>query len=312
MNYSDFFTSVPSPTFARPCDFSTHFGMVGSCFSQAIYHKFRRFGFNAWSSPFGTLYNPLSIFKELRCLIHTDIPLSFYHYGGAYFAWETAHTLTSKDQKQLAMSLNALREAHREWFRTTDVLFITVGSAWAYFLQPDNDLVANCHKVPGSMFEKRLLSFEEMSLGFQALHQELLAFNPTLETVLTVSPVRHIREGLTANNRSKARLIEWSHAMVEKYPNVHYFPSYEIVVDELRDYRFFEPDGVHPTAQAVQFVWDRVVEVFLSKDAQALLDPIDSIRKMEEHHWGNSRDKHSAEKEISLKKQALGAYNIVW
>lgn len=312
MKHAEFFTQVASENWGNFYGFSSKIGMLGSCFSQSIYRKFRRFGFNAWSSPFGTIYNPLSIFKELDYLINLELPWSIHENRGIFFAWETAHTLQSKDRQQLEETLLKQRIKHHQLLTQTNVLFITVGSAWAYFLQPENHLVANCHKVPGSQFQKRLLSLEEMTQGFKEMYERLLAVNPGIEIVLTVSPVRHIREGLIHNNRSKARLIEWTHSMVEQYSNVHYFPSYEIILDELRDYRFFEPDGVHPSSQAVQFVWERLVDVLISKEAQAVFNSIGEVRKLEEHQWSNENDKTASKALIDAKKKALEAFPIVW
>lgn len=312
MKHADLFTKVQVSNEHFSFDFTSKIGLVGSCFSQAIHQRFRRFGFNAWSSPFGTLYNPLSILKEINSLIQLELPLTYGKHGDYFFAWESAHTLISKDLIELEQTLNGLRMEHHLRLKETDVLFITVGSAWAYFLLPDNSLVANCHKVPGNQFNKRLLSHEEMSIAFKAFYEALLVFNPSIQIVLTVSPVRHIREGLVENNRSKARLIEWTHSMVEHYSNVHYFPSYEIIMDELRDYRFFEPDGVHPSVQAVDFVWDRVVACFLSPKAHALFDSIEAVRKMEEHRWINEADRADAQQLIAQKKQALEGFGIVW
>jgi lysophospholipase L1-like esterase len=312
MNHADLFTKVAVQNFGYSCDFSSKIGMVGSCFSQSIFQKFRRFGFDAWSSPFGTIYNPLSIFNEIHCMIDLQLPLTLNQHGENFFAWETAHTLVSSDENSLEEELFNLRNIHHRLLRETNVLFITVGSAWAYFLQPRSFLVANCHKVPGNRFEKRLLSVEEMAHGFGAMYQALLRFNPNIQVVLTVSPVRHLREGLVQNNRSKARLIEWTHSMVDQYSKAHYFPSYEIIVDELRDYRFFEPDGSHPTPQAVQFVWERLVDVMVSKESQSVFSAIEEVRKMEEHRRINQSDKKASMAMIDTKKKALETYDITW
>ncbi|MFM2039348.1 MAG: hypothetical protein RL432_2287 [Bacteroidota bacterium] len=312
MKHADLYIQVPAANLASTYDFSSKIGMLGSCFSQSMYRKFRRFGLDAWSSPMGTIYNPLSIFKELDYLMDFELPWSIHENRGVFFAWETAHSLSSLDKQELEEALLKLRIKYHHLLTQTNVLFITVGSAWAYFLQPENFLVANCHKVPGNQFQKRLLSLEEMSQGFKEMHERLLVVNPGLEIVLTVSPVRHIREGLIQNNRSKARLIEWTHSMVEQYSNVHYFPSYEIMVDELRDYRFFEPDGVHPSSQAIHFVWDRLVEVLISKEAQAVFHSIEEVRKLEEHRWSNEKDRTASKELIAAKKKALEAFPIAW
>jgi len=312
MKHADFFTSVPTVNVGISCNFSSKIGMLGSCFSQSIHGKFRRFGFDAWSSPFGTIYNPLSIFKAVEYLIHPNLPWSMGQYGGNFFAWETAHSLISKDEQELEEQLLNLRNMHHHLLRESKVLLITVGSAWAYFLQPQDALVANCHKVPGNQFKKKLLSIEEMTQGFTAMYEALCKFNPGIEIVLTVSPVRHLREGLVHNNRSKARLIEWTHSTVDQFAKVHYFPSYEIIIDELRDYRFFEPDGVHPSSQAVQFVWERLVDALVSKESQSVFSAIEEVRKLEEHRWSSESDRKASMAMIETKKKALEPYGIAW
>lgn len=312
MKHADFFTSVPTVNVGFSCNFSSKIGMLGSCFSQSVHGKFRRFGFDAWSSPFGTIYNPLSIFKAVEYLIHPNLPWSLGQYGGNFFAWETAHSLVSKDEQELEEQLLNLRNMHHHLLRESKVLLITVGSAWAYFLQPQDALVANCHKVPGNQFKKKLLSIEEMTQGFTAMYEALCKFNPGIEIVLTVSPVRHLREGLVHNNRSKARLIEWTHSTVDQFSKVHYFPSYEIIMDELRDYRFFEPDGVHPSSQAVQFVWERLVDALVSKESQSVFSAIEEVRKLEEHRWSSESDRKASMAMIETKKKALESYGIAW
>lgn len=312
MKHADFFTSVPTVNVGFSCNFSSKIGMLGSCFSQSIHGKFRRFGFDAWSSPFGTIYNPLSIFKAVEYLIHPNLPWSMGQYGGNFFAWETAHSLISKDEQELEKQLLNLRNMHHHLLRESNVLLITVGSAWAYFLQPQDALVANCHKVPGNQFKKKLLSIEEMTQGFTAMYEALCKFNPGIEIVLTVSPVRHLREGLVHNNRSKARLIEWTHSTVDQFDKVHYFPSYEIIIDELRDYRFFEPDGVHPSSQGVQFVWERLVDALVSKESQSVFSAIEEVRKLEEHRWSSESDRKASMAMIETKKKALEPYGIAW
>ena len=312
MEHRDFFTTVPTPTLFGNCDFSTRFGLVGSCFSEAMFQKFRRYGFHAWSSPFGTLYNPISVMEELRYAMDLSLEFTVHEQQGVFFVWETAHHLQANNRTRLLEELEQIRAEHHLKLKETDVLFITVGSSWAYFLKATGDLVANCHKVPSSYFDKRLLTVEAMSSTFEALMVQLQVFNPSLKIILTVSPVRHIRDGLVENSRSKARLIEWCHAMVDLIPQALYFPSYEIVMDELRDYRFFESDGIHPNEQAVTFVWERLCQSLFSLETQKVMSKIATIRKMESHRFSEHAETESFMQKMHTLKEELSSYPITW
>lgn len=312
MEHRDFFTTVPTPTLFGNCDFSTRFGLVGSCFSEAMFQKFSRYGFHAWSSPFGTLYNPISVMEELRYAMDLSLEFTVHEQQGVFFAWETAHHLQAKSQSVLLQELEQLRTEHHLRLKATNVLFFTVGSSWAYFLKSTGALVANCHKVPASYFDKRLLTVEAMGSVFEALLVQLQGFNPALKIVLTVSPVRHLRDGFVENSRSKARLTEWCHAMVDSFPQVQYYPSYEMVMDELRDYRFFEADGVHPNEQAVRFVWERLCPSVFSSETQEIMGKIETIRKMESHRFSAIAETETFKRNIEALKQELSSYSIAW
>ena len=162
------------------------------------------------------------------------------------------------------------------------------------------------------MFLKRLLTLEEMNASFARIQTKLKDINPNLQVVLTVSPVRHIREGMVDNNRSKARLIEWCHSMVAQYTDVHYFPAYELVVDELRDYRFYTTDGVHPNAQAVDFVGQQLQTACFTEEVVALLPKIEAVRKLEEHNILYNKELPRIKNQILAKKEALSAWDIRW
>jgi len=312
MRYDRFYTSVEVQSFEHQYDFSHTFGFIGSCFSNEMFARFQRYGFKTWQSPFGTTYNPLSIINQIDILLDLSINFRCTNQNETYFSWETSHTLLAEDQDTLLKTLQERRLAYSKVLQKTDVLFVTVGSSWAYFKEDDALPVANCHRMPASMFLKRSLTLEEINATFERVHRKLKEFNPNLQVVLTVSPVRHIREGLVDNNRSKARLIEWCHTMVAQYAEVHYFPAYELVVDELRDYRFYATDGVHPNAQAIEFVGQQLYSACFTEEVVALLPKIEAVRKLEEHKILDDRELPRIKNQIVEKKQALSAWNIRW
>lgn len=312
MRYNRFYTPVDVKPFVQKCDFSHSFGFIGSCFSDEMYSKFRRYGFTAWQSPFGTTYNPLSILHQIDILLDINIQLRYDQQDEIFFSWETSHTLLAETQETLSHKLQEKRLAFREALLKTDVLYLTVGSSWAYFLEGDAWPVANCHKMPSSMFHKRLLTLEEMHSNFERVQRKLQECNPYLQVVLTVSPVRHVREGLIDNNRSKARLIEWCHTLVAQHAHVHYFPAYELVVDELRDYRFYAPDGAHPNTQAIEFVWQQLQTAYFTDPIVTVLPKIEAVRKLEEHKVLNAIELPKIQNQIFEKKQALEAWGINW
>ena len=162
------------------------------------------------------------------------------------------------------------------------------------------------------MFHKRLLTLEEMHTNFDRVQRKLQECNPNLQVVLTVSPVRHVREGLIDNNRSKARLIDWCHTLVAQHAHVHYFPAYELVVDELRDYRFYAPDGAHPNTQAIEFVWQQLQTAYFTDPIVTVLPKIEAVRKLEEHKVLNAIELPKIQNQIFEKKQALEAWGINW
>jgi hypothetical protein len=307
MNYERFFTQVKDPTVFEKFDFSHSYGFIGSCFSDHIFHKFKHFGLTAWQSPFGTTYNPLSIEFQLDSLLNLDKKYTYFQAESEVFSWETAHLLTDVSEVNLAETLMDLRKATRAELLKTNVLFITLGTASAFELVSSGQVVANCHKQPDSLFKKTMLPIEDMYRGFAALIFKLKEVCPNLTIVLTVSPVRHIRGGLIENSRSKARLLELCHRLVEQ-TDATYLPVYEWVIDELRDYRFFEADGVHPNAQAVDFVYEKMMGLFFEKKTQDAFKEIDAYRKMQQHRplsARNSEEFQRFEKKVETKKAEI-------
>lgn len=247
--------------------------LMGSCFSYEIGKKLAVNKMDHLSNPFGTIYNPISLFRLLSNQVDSNEIVEnqdiFYH-------WSTHSSISSLTQEDTIALFEDRIKQTEEYLKNAKYLIITPGTAIIY--EHNKHIVANCHKVPSSQFEKRFLTCEEISESFSVLHKYLEKINEHLQVLFTVSPVRHIKDGLIANNRSKSILLEAVHQICEQYDNSHYFPSYEIVIDELRDYRFFDRDMIHPSAEAVDYIWKSFSHHYFGQDTLLLLEEWTKLR----------------------------------
>ncbi len=259
--------------------------LVGSCFSEEIGAHLTRYKFNIRSNPFGTIYNPASLFENLtRSLSPTAIaPDELTQSQGIHLWWKAHSKISAESLDELKDQATRAMEAVGDYLRRASWLIITPGTAWVYQLMENGSIVANCHKQPSSRFEKRLLSVQEILKSFDNFHQLLRQHNPTIQILWTVSPVRHVRDGLVANNQSKGTLHLALREIIENYPSNHYFPSYEIICDELRDYRFFESDRIHPSQEAIEYIWQKFQTCFFTEKTRQLVDKWRHILKALEH-----------------------------
>lgn len=278
MHEIEFHTRVGVPPMPFELDFATGIVSLGSCFSDEIGARLRDSGFHIEQNPFGTLYNPASIASALRRLIYDrEIGMEdLVEYEGLWHSWHHHGSFSRPTAEECLEACNSrLHQAHQA-LKEARLLMITFGSAWVYGLAAHGgETVANCHKLPQENFVRRRLSVDDIVSLWQPLLQELHSFHPHLSTLFTVSPIRHIGDGLHGNQLSKSTLLLAIDALIDQelpsakrkkkgvkveepdHPVTVYFPSYEIVLDELRDYRFFDPDMAHPTSLAVDVVWDR-------------------------------------------------------
>lgn len=271
--------------FPHPIGYQDPILLIGSCFTENMGTKLRNYKFSVLDNPCGILFNPISVLHCLSSIVE-NTPVTkddlFFHLD-CYHSWQHHGKFSAPDAHTCLQQINtSIQQAHT-FITTARVLIITLGSAWVYELTPKAPLykpataVANNHKAPADWFEKKLLVAEEIVSAYATLIGKLRKINPGLQIMFTVSPVRHLREGLVNNNRSKAILLQSVHQLCEQVENVYYFPAYEIVVDELRDYRFYAEDMVHPNYQATRYVWDKWVENCLSSDARQLMLAIHDI-----------------------------------
>lgn len=239
---------------------------MGSCFTENIGDQFESLKFNVVTNPMGILFNPISIFHGLSSFIHERVPADddFIKRDGMTYSWNHHSVVSNDSQEGLSKEIHRLNRSAHKHLEDTQVLFITLGSAWAYRYLETKKIVANCHKIPSQDFRRELLETDDIIDSFRVLYSDLKHLNPSLKIVFTVSPVRHIRDGLIENNVSKSELIRSVHKITKQFSDCHYLPAYEWIVDDLRDYRFFEEDLVHPNKMAVDYVWEKLTELLFS------------------------------------------------
>lgn len=256
--------------------------LFGSCFSDEISLHLKDSLFDVVSNPFGTLFHPSVIASSLALCLNSLIETSIFQRNDLFFSWDASGTCFAYSEKELHHQLVEKRKLVFDKMQIANFLFVTLGSAWGYELKSSQKTVANCHKMPADLFEKKLTSVEVMEQQWVLILNELKEFNPKLKVVFSVSPVRHVKDGLVENNRSKARLFE----LIQRLENqnlISYFPSYELIIDELRDYRFFKSDLVHPTSEAIDYVWQRFQETYFSEKTMQIYSEWKSISMAKNH-----------------------------
>lgn len=280
--------------------------LIGSCFSDSMAKHFTKSGFQVQSNPFGTIFHPTALASCLQSVLNDAEKVDVVQRGDLYFSWDSAETVVGFSEKELIETVIAKRKAFKDYLKSAKLMVITFGTAWGYNHQEINKVVGNNHKMPASLFSKRLMEVEQEVNKWDYIVNRLKGLNPDLNVVFTVSPVRHAKDGLVNNNRSKARLIELTHSVLEQAP-AEYFPSYEIVIDELRDYRFFKECRIHPTDEAVSYVWKRFEETYLSKETQELATKVRNLHRSAEHRsiHPDSQDSKRHEETLTEKIAAL-------
>jgi len=266
---------------------------IGSCFSDTIGHRFEKAKFSIIVNPFGTVFNPISIFNLLRHTARLDSlnEQNIIQRDGLFLSHDLHSSFRAGSKKELIEKFDEIKEKVHAQLQKTEVLFITFGTSWVYEQKRDGSLVSNCHKVPQQHFNKRLLQVDEIISDFFSLKELLETVNRNLKFVLTVSPVRHTRERLQGNSISKSNLRLACHYLEEMADGVYYFPSYEMMIDDLRDYRFYGSDFIHPNDQAIAYIWQKFQESFLSKKALDDIAELAQVQNALEHKAFNPQAK---------------------
>lgn len=240
---------------------------MGSCFADAIGSRLKNFKFQTLVNPFGTVYNPISIHKLLESVVLQQTPTatSFLQREEVHYNYTLHSSFSSLKKEALAQQIQTgINRAHH-YITKTDVLMITYGTTWVYERKDTGEIVANCHKQPSTLFTKRLLSQQEIADSFRALRTLLQNIRPNLRIILTLSPVRHIKDTLELNSVSKALLRSACHQLSTEFSNVEYFPAYELLLDDLRDYRFYKSDMIHPSEEAEDYIWKKFTHAYFDE-----------------------------------------------
>lgn len=235
--------------------------------------------FNVLQNPNGILFDPMGVCNSLVSYMENRqyTTADLFELNEAWHSWMHHSRFSNIDAAEGVRIINESQQQAHAFLQKADWLIITLGSSFVYKLREGGRDVVNCHKAPAQWFNKHLSSIEEIVTALDGTLHRLFHFNPHVKVIFTISPVRHIRDGVVDNNRSKARLIEAVHHLVNKLDRLYYFPAYELVIDVLRDYRFFDIDMVHPNYPATQFVLEHFTASCLDKDTQALMEEIRSI-----------------------------------
>lgn len=279
---SAFHYSFPIPPQEPKIEIGNIILLIGSCFSDEIGKQAQIHGLNATSNPFGTLFHPLAIGQTISDSLADNNTVEYVQQDDVFFHWGSSGKIHAYSMEELHIKVIQERKNFKEKLQKATHLFITFGTAKGYLHTKSNHIVANCHKQNSSLFEIKNSNTTEIIQHWKPILEQLLYFNPNIQIVFTVSPVRHLKDGIIENNRSKAQLI-LAVATLSKLPNCNYFPSYEIVMDELRDYRFFKNDYSHPNELAINFIWERFSDTFISQNTEKICTKIRAIKNALNH-----------------------------
>jgi hypothetical protein len=280
-----FRTEIPSPTPGFNVDIKTPVLSIGSCFANDIGQRLADYKFSITTNPGGIIFNPCSIFDLLEMALQNQPATdhAILQRDGVFLSHKFHSEIRSTTEAGLLLQIESAKKALRDSIQQSGLIILTFGTAWVYKLKKDDTLVANCHKVPQKQFSKTLLSVEDITERFRALKKEISLINPQTKFLLTVSPVRHLKDTLALNSVSKSVLRLACHQLTAQYEEVDYFPSYELMMDDLRDYRFYERDMIHPTGQAVDYIWQKFTEAYFTPSSLAFAADWSQIRSAMQH-----------------------------
>ncbi|RZS97231.1 GSCFA domain-containing protein [Cecembia calidifontis] len=258
---------------------------IGSCFSTVMGDKLTERKFYVLNNPFGTLFNPISIAQVmedsiLEMPVNSDLILVR---DGLHLYFGMHSDIVAYSKESLVRLIQKKQAQAKQVLESATHLLITFGTSWVYEFGSQGQIVANCHKQPSGLFEKRLLTPDEIQKAFVSFFNLFREFNSKATVLLTVSPVRHTKDGIPENQLSKSILRLAAHNLSEAYDFVHYFPSYEIMMDELRDYRFYKDDLIHPTPQAEDYIWERFKQAWVDPKSYPLIQEFEGIKRDLDH-----------------------------
>ncbi|WP_407521421.1 GSCFA domain-containing protein [Lacibacter sp. MH-610] len=281
----NFFSNIDIKPLPQSISYKDTIMLMGSCFTEHIGNKLQDLKFNVLQNPNGILFETASVCRSLNNYLDNKQYKAedLQQFNELWLSWDHHSRFSHPQPEQSLNGINQSQQQAHAFIKEADWLIITLGSSFVYRLKESNSFVANCHKAPGTWFEKYLIPIsEQIELLDNTIHR-LFYSNPKLKIIFTISPVRHLRDGVVDNNRSKARLIETVHHLVNKFDRLFYFPAYELVIDVLRDYRFYDIDLAHPNYAATQFVMEHFAAYAFDEPTQNLMKEIKQLVTARNH-----------------------------
>ena len=306
----DFRTIVPISKATESITYYTSIVSLGSCFAVNMAQKFAYYTFPITVNPFGVLFHPLAIENILQHTIENSryTAEDFFLHNELWHSFDFHSDMSQPSLKEAIQLANSQQIQLQQALQEASFCFITLGTAWVYIYNSIDTIVANCHKLPAQHFSKRLLSIEEITESLSHIITLLKQFNPLITVVFTISPIRHIKDGFFENQVSKSQLFAALYPLITDNKSL-YFPAYELLLDELRDYRFYANDMVHPSEMAINYIWERLVTTYIETATQADMKQVDSIQKGLSHRPFNP-ETESYQQFLAQLQQKMEAFTM--
>lgn len=299
-------TQLPLEKQAPAINYHSKLVLLGSCFAENIAEKFSYYKFQNEVNPLGVLFHPIAILDLLE-RAHYNNPYTekdVFFSNGCWQSFRAHSRLNSTSESEILERLNTALKSTQIQLKSASHVFLTFGTAWVYEHLASKTTVVNCHKQPQKEFKKSILSVQQLQDSFKAILLILKSFNPNVSVVFSISPVRHLKDGFIENNQSKAHLLAALHLVLNTTKNTHYFPSYELVMDELRDYRFYKEDMVHPNQIAIDYIWEKFQTVWIDAEVNSIMHEVSQLQKGFAHKPFNPLTPEHTSFSSSLTKKA--------
>ena len=285
LNMNKFRTEIEIPSSDHKISHQSTVLLIGSCFSEHIGNSLAEYKFNVDINPTGIVYNPLSALSCLRALVENKKYLKedLYETNGRYVSFDHHGSFSDPNPDECLRKINERIKKASDRLATTDYIILTFGTAWVYRLADSGRVVSNNHKLPAKYFTRELLKKEVIISHYQELILEILKTNPNLRFIFTVSPVRHWKDGARFNMVSKSTLILAVHELTGLFETAEYFPAYELAMDDLRDYRFYAGDMIHPNSQMTDYIWEKFSQTYFTGETIKLIEKLESINRARDH-----------------------------
>ena len=275
--------------------------VIGSCFAENIGNRLKHEMFDVHINPYGIVYNPISIVQQLSYITQNKefTANDLFEHNGLWHSWQHHGSFSGTDQNDVLFNINKQLDEAYQQLKKAEWLIITTGSAYYYCLS-DGQIVSNCHKVPAVNFKKKIASDNSIVVCFDTFLEQLQKINPKIKILFNVSPVRYVRDGLTENTISKSILHLAINEIVTKNNNCFYFPSYEIMIDELRDYRFYKADMVHPNEIAIAYIYDKFAAALFDDETKLVVKKVQQYNAFSNHKILNNSEEAIAQYQLKM------------